>query len=322
MANKSSKINLAGFLKAVGVLLLLIGGMASYLAPYEIYAFYLFSEGGKFYYPGFGFGSFMFANITAQVAIYYLLAMIFLPLGYGHLFLRSWARQLAATLLRCWLVIGLPLAIVLAFMLLSVKNMPLWIGVLVLILLGLSYFLFPWLLILFYDSRAVRAAFSAHSTEINPLDQRPIQTLVLTFLLGFYALLAHSALFLNGIFPWFGKWLNGEEGFQVLGVCILLLFLFAWGFWMKYRWAWWGALLLMTTLTTTLLMTLIQASYSEILNIMNIPPKELEFIGGIPLHGWNLAFFIGIPSLLTIILILKMRISEFQVLFSRGFKRN
>lgn len=272
MANKSSKINLAGFLKAVGVLLLLIGGMASYLAPYEIYAFYLFSEGGKFYYPGFGFGSFMFANITAQVAIYYLLAMIFLPLGYGHLFLRSWARQLAATLLR--------------------------------------------------DSRAVRAAFSAHSTEINPLDQRPIQTLVLTFLLGFYALLAHSALFLNGIFPWFGKWLNGEEGFQVLGVCILLLFLFAWGFWMKYRWAWWGALLLMTTLTTTLLMTLIQASYSEILNIMNIPPKELEFIGGISLHGWNLAFFIGIPLLLTIILILKMRISEFQVLFSRGFKRN
>ena len=39
-----------------------------------MYCFYLFSEGGRFHYEGFGFGSFMFGNIASQIVGYYLIA--------------------------------------------------------------------------------------------------------------------------------------------------------------------------------------------------------------------------------------------------------
>ena len=47
-------------LKGFGLLLLLVGFTAAVFSPLEMYAFSLFSEGGRFNYPGFGFGSFMF----------------------------------------------------------------------------------------------------------------------------------------------------------------------------------------------------------------------------------------------------------------------
>ncbi len=42
-------------LVAIGVFLLLIGLAAALLGPLEMYCFYLFSEGGRFHYEGFGF---------------------------------------------------------------------------------------------------------------------------------------------------------------------------------------------------------------------------------------------------------------------------
>ncbi|MCR4427338.1 MAG: hypothetical protein NUW23_14335 [Firmicutes bacterium] len=54
-------------LAIIGVLLLLVGAAAALLGPAEIYCFYLFSEGGRFHYEGFGFGSLMFGSIAWQV---------------------------------------------------------------------------------------------------------------------------------------------------------------------------------------------------------------------------------------------------------------
>ena len=69
----------------IGVLLLLSGIAVGFLGPLEMYCFYLYSEGGRFHYEGFGFGSFMFGNIASQIVGYYLIAALFIPLGYGHL---------------------------------------------------------------------------------------------------------------------------------------------------------------------------------------------------------------------------------------------
>lgn len=44
----------------IGLLLLIIGITAAFLGPAESYCYYLFTEGGRFHYEGFGFGSFMF----------------------------------------------------------------------------------------------------------------------------------------------------------------------------------------------------------------------------------------------------------------------
>src|SRR4030042_2937158 len=84
---------------ALGGLLMLGGVAIGFLAPLEMYCFYLFSEGGRFAYEGFGFGSFMFGNIAGQIVGYYLIAGILIPLGYGHLNKRRWARTVSLTLL-------------------------------------------------------------------------------------------------------------------------------------------------------------------------------------------------------------------------------
>jgi hypothetical protein len=68
---------------------LFLGGIASaFNAPFEIHVYSAFSEGGKFAYEGFGFGSFMFAYITLQIIAYYIIAAIVIPLGIGLIMLR------------------------------------------------------------------------------------------------------------------------------------------------------------------------------------------------------------------------------------------
>ncbi|NLY91094.1 MAG: hypothetical protein GX081_05750 [Firmicutes bacterium] len=87
----------------IGVFLL-VGGIAiGFFGILEMYCFYLFSEGGRFYYKGFGFGSFMFGNIACQVIGYYLISIIFIILGYGHLKARRWVGKVTISLLWTWL---------------------------------------------------------------------------------------------------------------------------------------------------------------------------------------------------------------------------
>ena len=62
----------------IGTLILLIGLCSAFIAPLEIRSYYLFLEGGKFYFEGFGMGSLMFAIITIQVIAYYLIAVLFI----------------------------------------------------------------------------------------------------------------------------------------------------------------------------------------------------------------------------------------------------
>ena len=89
-------------LRAVGFVLLLLGAAFALLGPLETYCFYLFSPGGRFAYDGFAFGSFMFGNIASQIAGYYVISVVLLVLGYGHLRRRRWSRIVVLALLGCW----------------------------------------------------------------------------------------------------------------------------------------------------------------------------------------------------------------------------
>ena len=150
----------------IGVFLLLVGIAVGFLGPIEMYCFYLFSEGGRFHYEGFGFGSFMFGNIAGQIVGYYLIAALFIPLGYGHLKMRRWARTLSLTLLWSWLVVGAPLIVVVFFILAASKDLSLPAALMALVFLGLSYLVFPGLLIRFYQGRNVRRTFETKDTKI------------------------------------------------------------------------------------------------------------------------------------------------------------
>lgn len=294
-------------LRAIGAALLLLGLAALYVGPIEISVYYAFVEGGRFHYPGFGFGSFMFANIAVQIAGYYLIAVLCIPLGIGHLKLRSWARTLTLTLLWTWLIIGLPLVPVLLFMLFTAKVMPVTVAIAVVVVTGLSYLLFPGLLIAFYHSSGTRAAFGPQEPPATWLEQVPLSILVLCTVQLFYLFALHVLLLLNGVFPVFGSWWSGKQGTSLIAGLIVCQFLLIWGAFRSRTWAWWGSLVYVVSLALSSVSTLCTSSWDEILVPLNLPAFEMEKLDGMPLDGLHFAVAIGIPLIATVGLILHAR---------------
>jgi hypothetical protein len=287
------------FLYAIGVLLSAIGLIAAVYAPVEFYSFYLFSESGRFYYEGFGFGSLMFAIIAWQIILYYLIAAIFIPLGYAHLRLRHWVRTVSVTMLWCWLVLGIPL-LVFGLTLFSFMEIPQTLAVIFVIILGSAYLIIPWLLIRFYQSEKVIHVVESRDPNTYRIEKIPIPVLVLSTLSIFYIFALHLPIFFNGIFPFFGNWFTGLEGIILIEIFILCLVLLFWGVIRSKKWAWWGLLFYFGLLAFTVTMTLLKTSYPELLSLMNFPPTEMEILQGMPLQGYHLAIIFGLPLLLSI----------------------
>jgi len=294
-------------LSLIGVLLLLVGVGAAFLGPLEMVTFYFFSEGGRFHYAGFGFGSFMFGNIATQIIGYYTIALLAIPMGYGHLKARRWARTLSVSLLWFWLVVGVPLVIIFFLILVSSKELSPVAGLVAAILLALSYVAVPGLLIRFYAGRNVRLTFEHRDPNSYWTERLPIPILVLCCLYLFYALVLHIPIFFRGVFPLFGVFVSGLRGVVLLDVSILYLVLLTWGTLSLRPWAWWGAILYFGLLTVSSLVTLLGASYADILAVMRFPARELEFLDGIPARGVHFAVLIGIPLLLTLGVIILAR---------------
>jgi hypothetical protein len=290
-------------LVVIGILLLFVGIVSAFLGPAEMYCFYLFSEGGRFHYEGFGFGSFMFGNIASQIIGYYLIAMVLVPLGYGHLKVRRWARTLALTLLGFWLVAGVPLIVVFSFTLFSVKELSLAGALIILISLVLSYTVIPGLLIWFYRSRDVRLTFETEDPRSYWIEALPLPVLVLGSLLILCAIALHILIFFNGIFPLLGLWLNGLQGILLIDVLVMSLVGLIWGTLRLRTWAWWGSLVYFGLMTLSSILTLLRSSFLDILSAMNLPEFEMEILHGVPLQGFHIAPLIGIPLLITLGLI-------------------
>lgn len=287
-------------LAIIGVPILLVGLANALLGPIEIYCFYLFSLGGPFYYEGFGFGSFMFGNIASQILGYYLLALLLIPLGYGHLRLRRWGRTLALTLLYAWLVLCVPLSLVFLFVLLASKDLPPLSAGVAVVLLGFSCFLLPGLLIRFYRSRNVRLSFESRDPGSHWIEGHPLPVLVLSFLLFFYAICLHILILFRGLFPLFGSWLSGGQGIVAIAIAVLCLGWLTWGVFRRQAWAWWGALFYMSLMAFSWIYTLARSSFAEILSILDFPPTEMEILQGLPFQGYHFAALIGLPLLLTL----------------------
>jgi len=286
-------------LYAIGVLLSAIGLIAAIYAPLEFYSFYLFSNGGRFYYEGFGFGSLMFAIIAWRIILYYLIALIFIPLGYAHLRLRHWLGTVSVTLLWCWIVLGIPL-LIFGLTLFSFKELPPTLAVIIIIFLAFAYLILPWLLIRFYQSEKVIQVIENRDPKTYPIERVPIPVLILSFLSIFYILALHLPIFFNGIFPLFGVWFTGLEGILLIEICIFGLVFLSWGIIHSKKWAWWGFTVYFGTLTFTVIMTFLKTSYLEWLSLFNFPLTEMEILKGMPLQGYHLAIIFGLPLLLTI----------------------
>jgi hypothetical protein len=291
----------------IGILQLLIGVVSACFGPAEIYCYYLFSQGGRFFYEGFGFGSFTFGLIACQIIGYYLIAILFIPLGWGHLKKRRWARTLSLVSLWFWFVVGLPVIILFLPFFMSKGIFLGNITVTIFLFLGILYFLIPGLLIWFYHSKNVRLTFETKDPEVYWTEKLPSSILVLCFLFVFYVIALHMSIFFKCIFPLFGNFLFYFPGMLLIEISIIGLICLIWGTLKLRIWAWWGALVYFSLLTISSLMTFSKFSFSDIYLRMNFPEKELEFFQKLPFQDFHLTLLFGIPLLITLGLIVFSR---------------
>jgi hypothetical protein len=287
--------------RIVGLALLVVGMVSALVGPAETYVFRLFQEGGRFHFEGFGFGSLMFANITIQIAGYYVIAALCVPLGYGHLKLRWWVRPTMTTLLVDWLMVGLPLSLVALVILFTSKRPS--VASLPVIVLGflMLYPVLPIALLRFYRSLAAKRVFGATDAPSNWLSDTPQSVRVAASLLVFLALVLHFPLLLGGLFPLFGQVATGLRGILLIDVSITATGILAWGMARRRRWAWWGAVVFLGLLTGSLVVTFLAKRPHEIVALMPLAPLEAEAVSGIPMRGYHLALLAGIIPTATLV---------------------
>jgi hypothetical protein len=294
-------------LTAIGALLLLIGTGCALLGPVELYCFYLFSEGGRFHFEGFGFGSFLFAVIAVQIVGYCVIAAVCLPLGYGHLRLLRWARKITLAGLGFWLAAGIPLVLVFLAMFVMFKDPSAATLLATLPLMLLLYPVLPIVLARFYRSHDVTQTFEAADGQSNWTDALPLPILVLCMLYIFFILVTHTAVLFRGAFPLFGSLVTDLPGFVLIAAAMALLVLLIGGTLKRQLWAWWGGLACFLVAIVSLLWTFARLSWTDILSTMVFAPLETEALSGIPASGWHISAFFAPPLLATLGVILASR---------------
>jgi hypothetical protein len=155
-------------------------------------------------------------------------------------------------------------------------------------------------MIRFYQSRNVRLTFEAKDPNAHPIEALPMPNLVLGALGLFYIIMLHIPILFNGLFPLMGRFASGLQGIVLLDLSIAVLVCLTWGTFSRRIWAWWGSLIYSALMTFSLLMTLVQSTYADILQVLQFPPKEMEILQGLPIQGYHLAILVGVPLIITL----------------------
>ncbi len=284
-------------IRAIGTVLLVLGVTSALVGPAEIHTFYLFEEGGRFHYEGFGFGSLMFANIAIQVAGYYVLAALCIPLGYGNLKLRWWAQPVMTTLLVDWLLVGLPLSLTASLMLVTSKGVSAASLPLLALAFILMYPVLPALLLWFYRRPATQRAFQATDFQSNWLADTPQSVVVVGSLMVLMVLVLHFPLLFDGLVPLFGRIVLGWPGVLIVDCLIAATVILTWGLSQRQYWSWWCAVILLGLVTASTAVTFLTVPPHQIVPQMRFAPLEAEALSGLPLRGYHLAaLFSAIPA--------------------------
>ena len=288
----------------IGVFFFLIGLGAAILGPVEMYCFYLFGNNGPFHYDGFGFGSLVFASIAWQIIGYYLIAFLSFFLAIGHLRLRKWARTWSVAGLGAWFTAGFPLTLATLALLLAFKELSVGSFVLIAIAGVMFYPGLPVILYKFYHRHDVEMTFQNADNKIYWFDRLPNQVRILGLLIFFFWLLGHVPIFFNGVFPLYGFLISGLAGIAWTTGVLMCLLLCLWGLMNLKPWGWWGILLTLCFIITTILTTFVPLSFQDMVAAIQLPPIESQALQNVPLRGSHIAFFIIAPLLVTVVILM------------------
>ncbi len=288
-------------IRLVGTALLLIGIVSALVGPAEMHVFYWFADGGRFHYEGAGFGSLMFANIAIQIAGYYVIAAVCIPLGYGHLKLRWWAPAIMRTLLVDWLIVGLPLSLIALMILVTSKGVSSVSLPFVVLGFILLYPVLPIMLLRFYRTPSAQRSFQTAEIPSNWLSGTPEALKVAVSLMVLLALVLHFPLLFNGLFPLFGRVVLGLPGTVLVDLSIATTVILVWGISQRYYWSWWCAVVFLSLIVASSAATFLTVPPHDIVAQLPLAPLEVEALSGIPMRGYHLALFVGVIPAATLI---------------------
>jgi hypothetical protein len=301
-------------IRTIGVVQLLVGAVAAFYGPLEIYVFYFFSRNGRFQYDGFGFGSLWFGLLVIQNIGYYIIAALLLPTGYATLRRRRWALPLSRLILWLWLGGGfvalLNLVILAPAFLQSdlARNVLLLrLGITAVFIIVVLIFL-PLLLMRFYRLNPIAEVFAADKSAPTWIERLPFSLLVLYVLLGGVLIGLHLAQFFQAMFPVFGRLVLGRAGAYIISACVVLLVGLVFGLAKRQVWAWWGAMAYFSLLTVSAFMTFSLLPLAEIFRRMNLPEYEVAFLAEAAiLQDYRLVWLLAVPLLVILGLLIYVK---------------
>jgi hypothetical protein len=292
-------------IKILGIIQLLIGFSTLVIAPIEIYSFYLFSEGGEFYYDGSGIGSFIHGLIVAQIFAFYGIGLLFIIIGYGHIKLKNWTLNLSISSIWFWIIFGLPV-MVFFLPLLAMKEINTQYPILLLAFAALLLIVaIPGLLLFFYNQKSVKELFHSYDDKGNVSQVMSVRSYLVLLVLSLFILLFHISIFYQGIFPMFGKFLTGLSGITIYGFLILIMILLIYGLLNKVYISWIVSTVLFSILILSSIITIMSYKYTEIIELLKFPKLENDIFLKFPLNSTYL--LIPILYILTTSLIIIIR---------------
>ena len=259
----------------IGGALLLAGATGAILAPLEWRTIRWFEPGGRFHYPGFGFGSVVYAVIVGQVIAYSGVAALFIPLGLGHLRRRQWIRPASLALLWGWFVIGGPAIVIGGFLLVAFKGLDAGTALGALALL-VAWPCLPWLLIPFYAGHNLRRTLETADPRPDRFEDLPAPVLALAALQLAHVVALSMLVPLRGLFPVFGTFHSGPAGIVLCAATAAALAVTLAGTVRRRRWAQRMSVVLFGTLAASIIVTLVRAGWPGTLAALELPADALQ----------------------------------------------
>jgi len=265
-----------------GVLEILLGALCVLFIPLMLFgqAMAAKTSGGETQYR----------MILPAVAVYGVMAALFVALGTGSIRGRRWARALSLILAWSWLAVGVVGTAVYAVILPKIfgasgaapgvpESARMAIIVVALTFMAVILIALPAALVVFYQSKHVKATCEARDPVVRWTDRCPLPVLALSLwlLYGGVCMLLMPVAY-HGVVPFFGVLLSGAPGMAFCFVQAALWVYLARAVYRLKPEGWWILLVALVVIGVSSLITFARVDLIEMYRLMGYPEAQIELI--------------------------------------------
>ena len=234
-------------------------------------------------------------TLLPVIAIYGTLTVALVWLGIGSIMARRWARALLLIFSWSWLVMGVFMTLVMAFVIPKVlANLPAdttagkpamppgaiaGIMVVMFLVFGVGFIVLPAVWTFFYRSPHVKATCETRDPVTRWTDACPLPVLGLClWLMVSVPMMLVMPIAGHGVVPFFGMFLMGVPGTLF---CLAIAALWSYAAWLLYRLdvrGWWLILIAFVVFMASALLTYAQHDIVEMYQLMGYPEAQIEQI--------------------------------------------